>query len=331
LEVHSFEEMETQPATEASQVTNEMTKLVIAELAQFRNEFMDMMQQGDNDINSFWLRKTHKPVLAVLAVQMPHQSKPVLYRGTNMEVSMPTGSLCAERNVIGTALAQNPSLHRQDLKLIAVLAVPQVEPASSAAAAVPKEHYPAGNLPPTAMGIMRPNSTSISSIIETSGSSNATTSDSWPALPLPLIALPLLQNVPSTPPLIASTPPLVPSTAAAAAAALSNGMLLPPPSMPLDATTAYPRALEPNTPPARRIALFEGQASHVKPTMGGSHRGKKQKRTVVVHSSEDLNPLRPCGSCNEWLKKIAESNPYFQILTFTDANCNGVYCTPCQE
>jgi hypothetical protein len=41
-----------------------------------------------------------------------------------MEVSMPTGSLCAERNVIGTALADNPSLRRQDLKVIAVLAVP---------------------------------------------------------------------------------------------------------------------------------------------------------------------------------------------------------------
>jgi hypothetical protein len=48
-----------------------------------------------------------------------------------MEVSMPTGSLCAERNVIGTALADNPSLKRQDLKLIAVLAVPQVEEISS--------------------------------------------------------------------------------------------------------------------------------------------------------------------------------------------------------
>jgi hypothetical protein len=44
-----------------------------------------------------------------------------------MEVSMPTGSLCAERNVLGTALAANPALKREDLKLIAVLAVPQVE------------------------------------------------------------------------------------------------------------------------------------------------------------------------------------------------------------
>lgn len=36
---------------------------------------------------------------------------------------MPTGSLCAERNVIGTALADNLSLRRHDLKHIAVLSL----------------------------------------------------------------------------------------------------------------------------------------------------------------------------------------------------------------
>ncbi len=37
-----------------------------------------------------------------------------------MEVSMPTGSLCAERNVIGSALSDDITLRRRDLKLIAV-------------------------------------------------------------------------------------------------------------------------------------------------------------------------------------------------------------------
>ena len=40
-----------------------------------------------------------------------------------MEVRMPTGSLCAERNVIGTALATNPDMRREDLKIVAVLAI----------------------------------------------------------------------------------------------------------------------------------------------------------------------------------------------------------------
>ena len=44
-----------------------------------------------------------------------------------------------------------------------------------------------------------------------------------------------------------------------------------------------------------------------------------------------MNPLRPCGACHEWLKKIAESNPYFQIVTFTDVDCHGVYCQFCSE
>ena len=33
-----------------------------------------------------------------------------------------------------------------------------------------------------------------------------------------------------------------------------------------------------------------------------------------------MNPLKPCGSCAEWLKKIAEVNPAFKVLSFTDSN-----------
>ena len=46
-----------------------------------------------------------------------------VHRGTNMEVSMPTGSLCAERNAIGSALASDLSLKREQLVAIAVLSV----------------------------------------------------------------------------------------------------------------------------------------------------------------------------------------------------------------
>ena len=55
-----------------------------------------------------------------------------------------------------------------------------------------------------------------------------------------------------------------------------------------------------------------------------------KKKKVVVHSSvvaTDINPLKPCGMCNEWLKKIAEPNPNFKVLTFTEADCSGVYIT----
>jgi cytidine deaminase len=41
----------------------------------------------------------------------------------NVEVSMPTGTLCAERNAIGNALAGDHSVHRRDMLAVAVLSV----------------------------------------------------------------------------------------------------------------------------------------------------------------------------------------------------------------
>jgi hypothetical protein len=38
-----------------------------------------------------------------------------------------------------------------------------------------------------------------------------------------------------------------------------------------------------------------------------------------------MNPIKPCGACNEWLKKIAEVNPRLKVVTFTDASCKGIY------
>ena len=123
IECHSFEEIATEPAVKVDQ-TDSTVKLVVAEIIRFKEEFE--LIRGDpsieTDLSSFWLRKTKKPVLAVLLVQKPGQ-RPKLYRGTNMEVSMPTGSLCAERNVIGSALADDLTLRRQDLKVIAVYSV----------------------------------------------------------------------------------------------------------------------------------------------------------------------------------------------------------------
>ena len=41
------------------------------------------------------------------------------------------------------------------------------------------------------------------------------------------------------------------------------------------------------------------------------------------HSGDDegRNPINPCGACNEWLKKIAEVNPDFKVITFTSTDC----------
>jgi hypothetical protein len=60
-------------------------------------------------------------------------------------------------------------------------------------------------------------------------------------------------------------------------------------------------------------------------------RGRNKRKPLhrAVHTinvvETDMNPMKPCGACNEWLKKIAEVNPDFTVVTFTDANCTGVY------
>jgi hypothetical protein len=76
-------------------------------------------KDGLTELETFWLRKTRKPVLSVLLVRKRGDPRVKLYRGVNMEVSMPTGSLCAERNVIGTALAADFTLQRDGLRMIA--------------------------------------------------------------------------------------------------------------------------------------------------------------------------------------------------------------------
>ena len=47
--------------------------------------------------------------------------------------------------------------------------------------------------------------------------------------------------------------------------------------------------------------------------------------SIIMVSEGDMNPLKPCGACHEWLKKIAEVNPSFTVVTFTDYGCEGVY------
>ena len=46
------------------------------------------------------------------------------------------------------------------------------------------------------------------------------------------------------------------------------------------------------------------------------------------HDLVALNPLDPCGACMEWLKKIAEVNPDFVVLTFTNTACEKCFSTP---
>lgn len=124
---------EAAPPTAVATLTDPALAALIAEVIAHRNSFLfaqpreggrlqSLSNSGPADLERFWLRKSNKPVLSVLLVQ--REGGPLrMHRGINLEVSMPTGSLCAERNVIGTAFAADPSLRREDLRAIAVLAV----------------------------------------------------------------------------------------------------------------------------------------------------------------------------------------------------------------
>ena len=54
--------------------------------------------------------------------------------------------------------------------------------------------------------------------------------------------------------------------------------------------------------------------------MGGGGR-KEKKRLLSIRQQISIR----------WLRKIAELNPYFKFITFTDTDCNGVYNNSCQD
>jgi len=85
VEFHSFEDIDTLPPTQLI-YADDMTQLVAREMIEYRHEVLSAYAQGlCSDLDKFWLRKTKKPVLAVLLVQKEGEDA-VLFRGCNMEV-----------------------------------------------------------------------------------------------------------------------------------------------------------------------------------------------------------------------------------------------------
>ncbi|GMH89711.1 hypothetical protein TL16_g11541 [Triparma laevis f. inornata] len=93
IEVHTFEDMETDPPM-AVEDCQQSVRLVAEEMKRFKEDFLRVAQEGPghSDLRQFWMRKTKKPVLAVLLARTPDGSMKV-FRGTNMEVRS-----CEERS-----------------------------------------------------------------------------------------------------------------------------------------------------------------------------------------------------------------------------------------
>ena len=100
---------------------------MVEEMIKYKRQFEAVRDLSMHELGSFWLRKTHKVVMAVLLTQKNGQP-PVYWRGMNVEVSMPTGTLCAERNAIGNALAGDQTLCRKDMAYVAVLSMDLTPP-----------------------------------------------------------------------------------------------------------------------------------------------------------------------------------------------------------
>ena len=77
-----------------------------------------------NPTEPFFHRKSGRVVLSLLHVE--HNGKAEFVRGMNSEVSLPTGTICAERAAIVRARTAFPHMMRKQMKGIAVLEVPLV-------------------------------------------------------------------------------------------------------------------------------------------------------------------------------------------------------------
>ena len=189
---------------------------------------------------------------------------------TRSKVSMPTGSLCAERNVIGTALATNVGLRREDLKAVAVLAVSL-------------DGEDDGEVLCEEVGEEKEEDVKGKSNLKGSGRKGEGGEEGkkmW--------------------------------MEKGEEKALEKGKRGKKEEGTVDDKLASP---------VRKVSIRKW-SDESSPIPG---RLRKPSATVITTHQGELNPLKPCGACNEWLKKIAEPNPGFLVITYTDVGCGGVY------
>lgn len=314
VDFHSFENIEASPCVSPSKA-DAMTQMVVREMRLFRDQFLAAEDEGE--VASFWLRKSRKPVLAVLLIEKPaavagERPTIVVQRGMNCEVSMPTGSLCAERNAIGSALASDPTLTRRSLKMIAVLGLNLGVGSSTATSpshSETSEHRQQARSDPQQE---RP------TFDQTAAERASTSSD--PSAPVEASSL-------------AASSEVVPVRIRPAAT--SSVQSSPERTSTKEVATAIPTRSNGGAGRGRGKRGLSA-ATETKNANLMSPRKPKRPRTfsfdeVAVEemmragAAPDRNPLAPCGACKEWLVKIAEANPSFRVVTFENSRCRNVY------
>jgi hypothetical protein len=259
-----------------------------------------MVEEDDHELASFWLRKTRQPVLAVLQVRQGLVGKAQYFYGMNVEVSMPTGSVCSERVAISMALAMNPWLKRADIRAVAVISLPKLDhPDSRVQYAYESVGVaPASNYYKASHSQHAPTK----SRVELDAFSPAV--DAAPRVKRQRLEGGTLSSsdVPSISEIQSTELPQV---------APGSGLKRETEAVPVPKNDAtFSSAVSPNAR-ERNFACIRH------PSSDGSG--------FTVEVPVALNPIAPCGSCMEWLKKVAEINPDFKIVTFTDISCDRVY------
>jgi cytidine deaminase len=253
-----------------------------------KQKFETAILSRAHELSGFWLRKSKSPVLAVLVTQKSPDDPMVFTHGMNVEVSMPTGSLCSERAAIAAALAADPSLSRQHFKAIAVLShsLELREPASVVL------HLPHKTTPPVTGPLMTPLSLGPGQLAATA----ASTSGDPPTASAAVAIAPIM--VPSFNDESYQSPTFTPSSQMSDMSALSS---LPPP-LATDSCAASPvrSQLLVSSPKVRGISSplsLERRPSTMLP------RSISAYRTLLP--AKELNPLAPCGSCTLFDVKFA--------------------------
>ena len=123
----SHQKFQQSPAISSEIITEEEIIFAIEEMRKWKKDFVSIrgtVREWEKEKPTFFFRKGKQEVLAVVVVREPEGNKSfIVHRGVNLEVSLPTGSLCAERNAIGSALAANPELKRENILCVAVLSL----------------------------------------------------------------------------------------------------------------------------------------------------------------------------------------------------------------
>lgn len=298
VDFHSFENIEASPCVTFTDA-DVMTQTLVKEMRIFRDQFLQA--EGEGEVGNFWLRKSRKPVLAVLLIEKEDargNKQLIVHRGMNCEVSMPTGSLCAERNAIGSALASDPTLKRRALKMIGVLSLNLEGGSKTVVTNVTTQ----SSSSTTFADIPHVGKFQISKSDETT-TTTATAIHTTEARTMSgeeqgdSVVASLSRTTPAT----TRTTPISVVTGSASSSSLTGS-----PKRKLE-NSNYQSPRKPKRP--RTFSCDDASVEAL----------------LLQSESNDRNPLAPCGACKEWLVKIAEANPSFRVVTFENSRCRSVY------